>query len=1104
MLDQARALVRRHRSRLLLGSVASALVLAYLLRAPGVLFVDTRPDLYLNPGRLIASCWHSWSGGTSLGAPNFDVGYLPPAMALWMVTTVGTPAWLAMRLWRLGLFLLAAWGADRFTTRTFPGAWSTTARLTAALGYSATTYALVGASSTPVMLPMALLPWLLLAFQRCLEPGGWRAAPLVGLALFAMGGMNGGVVNIFVGLALPVVWLDARWRLGRSWRTLLAGAAAALGAGIVVSLYWIVATGLAFTSASTVAGTTESPQTVAATSSYAEVMRGLGGWLVYGADRAGPFAPGTTDYVTSPLLILATFALPLLAVLGVVVARTRAAWLAWGLVLVGVVAMVGMYPSAVPTPFGRMLGWAFDHVPGFLALRSTNKAGPVLVLGLAALAGLAVNRALSQWQWRARWALSAALVAAWVLPLLPAVRADFFANQLRVPTYWTQAAQDLSDRSDTGRVWLIPGETNALYRWRGRGVDDFASSVVERPSFFRRTYPDVPAASANLLAALDTDLQNGRTRPGELAAAARYLGAGDLLVRNDMRWETVRGARPSEVMAMVERDPGLRPSAIYGPAGVNVVALGRLGERPSADRREAELAPVFRYAVADPGQYVRTEPLAGHVIIVGDNAGAARLMGQGLLDGHRPFDLLGSLSADQAATLLEQGARIVLTDTNRRREANDRTLDRSGPLLSPSADIGPSRALFGPDDQTVARYGDAADVVATASGSIFGPEATGRIGLAFDGDPDTAWQLGDFQTGRGQSVTIDLGEVRSVAEVRIDVEDSFPTRISRVRVQLGTTAVPVEVADDESGVARFPAGTEGRTVVITVSDTEGGGTNQVGISEIGIAGLDLTERARLPETLDHAVAANDALAAAVASAPLDVSLAREHVVEKETALRREFSLPTSRSFTVSGVVSGVRAARKAGGGRGCVAVAEIDGQPIKARLGRRSRDDTARFEGCAGQRVLSSGPHQVAATGRLVVDELELTDARAPSPPPVTDPAPVIEWSGSQSGVTVDLPPLDEPVVLVVAESFDERWIAEVDGASLGPAVVADGFALGWWIEPGAARTVSIRYGPQRLYAATLLLSLTAAAGCAAYGLWGVVGRSRRTARQRAAESEDG
>ena len=55
----------------------------------GEQFVDTRPDLYLDPGGLVRESLHTWTVTSTLGAPNYDTGYLPTAAVIWVVQALG-------------------------------------------------------------------------------------------------------------------------------------------------------------------------------------------------------------------------------------------------------------------------------------------------------------------------------------------------------------------------------------------------------------------------------------------------------------------------------------------------------------------------------------------------------------------------------------------------------------------------------------------------------------------------------------------------------------------------------------------------------------------------------------------------------------------------------------------------------------------------------------------------------------------------------------------------------------------------------------------------------------------------------------------------------
>ncbi len=1046
--------------------------LAYVVRHPGELYVDTRPEVYLRPGQLVMASFSAWAGDGSLGAANFDVGYLPLALVVWLLQALGSPIWLSQRLVRVALFGIAAWGARQFAVKVSDRPLSHPAQWVAALGYASTPFALVGANSIPVMLPMALMPWLLLAFRQCLLPGGWRSVPIFSLLFFAMGGINGGVVNFFILTALPAMVVDLAWRGRISPRHLLRGTALAGTGAVAVSLYWIVGTLLAFGSASTVAGTTESPDSVASTSSYAEVLRGLGGWLTYGADRLGPFLPETTSYITSSAMVVATFLLPVLALVGLWLSTSRIRPMLWVLVLTGAVISVGMYPTYSKTPFGRLLNVMFDNVPGFVAFRTTNKVGPVMVLGLAVLAALAVNAIWRTVDVGGRAILTAALVVGLIVPIMPALKNTFFWSRAQVPGYWNSAAEDLSNRSDVGRVWLIPGEANALYRWRGRGVDDFASALIDRPSFYRRTYPDVPALSANLLSSLDAPLQSDTMRAGTLSVAARYLGAGDILVRNDMRWEPQDGIRPAKLMPQMDADPGLRASAIYGKPGENVQTITDYGLDERSDLMETSLAPLFRYHVTDPGAFVRTESLGGQALIVGDNAGAVAVMGNGRLDGRRPYTLLGSLRPQQATTLLTRNGRLVLTDTNRRINANDRNLSGSGPLLTAHAPLEATRALFTVADQTVARYGVARDVQVSSSGSIFGPQANGRIGLAFDHDRNSSWTFGDFGTAVGNELRVDLGIDRPIPKITLDVQNSAPVRITRAVVSADRTVRTVDLRLG-SGVATFPSGFKARHVTVAVTGVKGSGSNQVGFDEIAIGKLDLAEYAEMPQTLNRMMLENADFARAVTKRPLDIVINRAYGMEYETRPVRTWDQVVPRTYRVSGEIQPLTRDRRREirrHPRQCRSVGFLDGRRVTARLILGARNEAVAFKGCSMVSI-DAGPHRFEADAQYYLDQLFFADQLEPSWAPTEQVSRVLNSVAGQTMVQATIGASDIPSTLVLSESYAPGWTATVDGKSLGPAVPADGFALSWWLPPGGERHVVIKYKPQRAYVASMVFS---------------------------------
>lgn len=1079
------AALRERAELVVLGGILVVGAVVVLLYHPGKMFIDTRPDLYLDPGRLVRESLTTWAHGSGPGAANYDTGYLPTASLVWVIQKLGVPVWLSMRIFRLALYVVAAAGARALLKSVAPstGAFG---RVTAAVAYVANPYVVVGAATSPVMLPYALLPWLLLALRRSLRGPWWQGPAAAGLVFFLMGGFNAGVVPLLILLAVPVVVVDAVVRERVRWVTAVRGTLLCLLACGLVAAYWLVGSLSASTAASSVADATEDPDAIALVSSYAEVLRGLGGWLLYGSDTLGPFREGFTSYLTSPIVVIASYTLPVVAFAGAALSRSRARGVALALLVVGAVLMVGIYPPRSPSPFGDALRWGFEHVPLLIAFRTTAKAGALAMLGLALLAGLGADalrgasatiRPVVQ-----RW-ITGMAVTGLSLSLVPVWFGDLFPGDLDIPSYWRTAAQDLNQRNATDRVWLLPGETNALYRWRPRGVDDFAPVLLDRRTLYRRSFPDGPAPAVDAMAAVDSAIEAGGAPPALVSTWARYLGADDIVLRNDMMWELMGARRPSAMVDLLEADPGLRPSALYGAAGTNVQPSGRRVLVPS----ESRLVPLVRYAVTGSESPVRTMPTAGTVMVVGDNSGAVSAISAGLLDGSQPFRLAYTMSAADAADVLSEGGRVLLTDSNRRHRANDHRLNLSGPLLPASESGTGLRVLGSADDETVAEFPGLKSLSATSSGSLFGPTAAGPPYQAIDRDPKTAWTFGDYGTAPGQSITLELDHPREITSLAVQRLIATPgANVVKVRVRVGSVSRAAAFGIG-STTARltFPAGTTADTIKVTVTRVSGRGINQVGIAEISVPELTVARRARLPLTLDDLVGGKDgsSFRTALAQVPLDVSFTRNRL-EEERRVERTFSLSDARTYDVHATVALAADASW----RDCRRIGELDGTPVRARLTSRS-GGTATLRSCDPVQ-LGPGRHDFEARPAAGVNEVLLRDQLAPrSGTSVGGEG--VRWHSDGTSYDVKVAAADDDRYLFLAEAFDKRWSARIDGRWTRP-VQLNGYGLGWRIPAGKARDVEVRFEPQREFDVALAASLLAAAGCLAGCVAPLVRRPRR------------
>jgi arabinofuranan 3-O-arabinosyltransferase len=170
----------------------------------------------------------------------------------------------------------------------------------------------------------------------------------------------------------------------------------------------------------------------------------------------------------------------------------------------------------------------------------------------------------------------------------------------------------------------------------------------------------------------------------------------------------------------------------------------------------------------------------------------------------------------------------------------------------------------------------------------------------------------------------------------------------------------------------------------------------------------------------------------------------------------------------------------------CVEVATLDGQPVRMRpVSPLTGVGPALFTGCGDPQVLDVGPHQLRAVPGWMPDELVLRDwlGDRPGPEqPVTPQTFERRLSGSHWRVSATLPA--GPQLLVLGQNADPRWVATMDGESLGPAVAADGYSAAWVVEAPGPHTFDIRFGPQRQATVAFVVSVVAVLLCLGLVLW--------------------
>jgi hypothetical protein len=192
-------------------------------------------------------------------------------------------------------------------------------------------------------------------------------------------------------------------------------------------------------------GTTELPRLVSSRSSWAESWRGLGSWMSYVNIQGDALRPGARLLFTSAPVILATFLLPAAALVALWRVRWRAGAAFAAMGFVALVAMVGVHPIDDPDPVGAALDALYDRVLFARSLRNGYKAGPGLLMFVAALVAVGVVELGRSWasvprRRAARAVAGAGLVAIVALAAIPYWTDGLYSDRDRsagIPDYWT-------------------------------------------------------------------------------------------------------------------------------------------------------------------------------------------------------------------------------------------------------------------------------------------------------------------------------------------------------------------------------------------------------------------------------------------------------------------------------------------------------------------------------------------------------------------------------------------------------------------------------------------------------------------------------------------
>jgi hypothetical protein len=1082
-----------------IGGLATVAGLAYvplLAVRPGVVTPDTKTYLYLDPTRFLSQVAFMWNPTVGLGTVSHEyIGYLLPMGPFYAVFhLLGVPVWVAQRLW-LGSILFAAGLGVLYLSRILglrgPGPTA------AALAYMLSPYFLQYAGRISViLLPWAGLPFMLGLTIVALRRGGWREPALFAVVVALVSGINASSI-IYVGVA-PILWLfygvvvlrESTWRhaLGTGLRI------AFLTAG--ACLWWIAGLEVEAAYGVNVLKFTETVPSTSATSNPADIVRGLGYWYFYGTDHLGPWTYASVRYTQNVALLASSFAMPVVAVLAGAFVRWRERAYFLVLLFVGLVLSVGPFPFTHPTVIGRLLKSFMTNTTAGLALRSTDRATPLVLLALVMLLGCGLT---------ALWlrlslvgTVTAVVVAGLVIANIPSLFngdaevAGNFVQPASLPSYQLAAIDHLNATHPGTRVFAIPGNDFASSRW-GDTVDTPQAALLNRDFVTREQQIMGSIATADTLYAVDGPLQDGVANLNALAPMSRLMGVGDVMVEYDQRYEHYGVPQPQLLaLQLLQTPPGLRDPQSFGSPRPNVSTVSTLNEQDLSIPGNASWPPpIVTYTVDNPRPMLRGESDTGALVMEGDATGLNNLAGLGLLNTDSAIYYAGTLATDPSRldSLASQGAHLVLTDTNRKQAFRWDTLTANAgytetPGENPAkTDLSDSPVELFPGStitsKTYAGFVGAVNVTASSYGNGVSYTPEDQAYSAIDNNFDTAWITGTFvpdpagqwwQAQFADPVTTDHitlvqpqrgDRSRWVSSVTLTFDGKDPVKYDLTSASHVTSGQTLTFPTRSFHTLRVTIdGTTDNTAPPLTAAA-------VGFAEIQIPGQQVRQVLQMPTQM------LSSLGAASAADRLTVVMTRSRTSQypprsdPETSISRQFSLPTARTFSLTGSASlsalipddeidrlvgrstdgasGVRDAYSSGrlpGDVSATASATVDGNPAtawqpglgtKAQIGSTLTYDLTKPQkvGQLNLQVIADGRHSVPTAMTITSG----SETRQITLPPIADG----KVPGAVTTVPVLFPPLTGSHFVVTFTAIRPEYAANYYSA--GPLALPLGIA---------------------------------------------------------------
>ena len=838
-----------------------------------------------------------WNPQVDIGAPTQH--FLPVMAALQTALhTVGLSPWAAQRCWFALVLGLGAIGLAMLVLALAPGAqleagiagiWVLCAPFTIGFFFP-----------TGLLLNAMLCPWFILAVWRGLTSDSqWRWAGVVALGVGLSASVNPpGLVFAMIPATITMLALvvDGRATVARAWRWTIRTLVLVGPIAIPVLVH-------AARSAEALRrnlATTENIETVSRSSSWSESLRGLGFWLQYWNPGGRLVFPFLSHLLTNPWVVVATFVPVVVAMLSLTFLRRRIRLLFGLLLATTVMLMVGAFPAADNSPFGRLLNFLYGRSATLYSFRTVYKSGGGWLVAVGVLMALGIKQFRNKEDPKRRRALSLGVLTASSCVLVatgwPLLSGSAFGAGQRlhgdVPSYWRDAVGWLDSQPGNGRVLIVPGAHSEDYRWGSAPDGDLFPALLNRPAVFAQPLTGSPADAAGLTIQLDSLLASGRYEAGTLVPMAARLGIQYLVIRNDLNWQVSGSARPM-TFEPERNDPTLRRVAGFGGIGENVTAAADTSHDAMSER---QLRPIEVFEVPGVKDVVRAVATIAPLLVSGDGAAWPSLARSGELNTGAPIVASATLDSPSIESALADGATAVITDTNRRRSI---AFGREVVTLT-ARDVARVDDLYGTQgSQSVSSFGDADRIVYAGPALLYESTLPFRAAAAFDGDPATSWLAGINSAASGQALEIDLHSPHLITEIHLRVAEPTDGRIvTQVAVSTGRhDSTQFKVVAGKDNVLRL-VGRETDRLFIQVLSVTGIKGGPFGFSEVTIPGLDLRERIVMPDDLTRVADSSPRIRQQLSTAPIVVEMQRLVGLpyDIESGLARRFRCASRRNL----------------------------------------------------------------------------------------------------------------------------------------------------------------------------------------------------------------